>query len=101
MVSKQRFHRRMAGNVREFASYMRLVSNVFVESKGFMGMSAIRVAACAGVLVGSLMLGNSAVGPAVADAGDEQSSKVVKNDGAVQGGADSDSAGEATSTTPS
>jgi hypothetical protein len=52
-----------------------------------MGVSVLRVAACAGLLVGVLLLGDSAAGIAVADPGgagrgrsDEQSSKGVNND---------------------
>ena len=52
-----------------------------------MEVSVLRVAACAGVLVGVLLLGDSAVGIAVADPGgaghrasDEQSSKAVNNE---------------------
>jgi hypothetical protein len=52
-----------------------------------MGVSALRVAACAGVLVGALILSNSTAGPSVADTGggdishhDEQSSKGVNNE---------------------
>ena len=52
-----------------------------------MGMSALRVTACAGVLVGGLMLGYSTAGRALADPGgsgyrlsDEQSSKGVNNE---------------------
>ena len=51
-----------------------------------MGVSVVRVAACAGLLVGVLLLGDSAAGTAVADPGgashrhsDEQSSKAVNN----------------------
>lgn len=51
-----------------------------------MGVSVLRIAACAGVLVGGLMLGNTTAGFAVADPGgasdrysDEQSSKGVNN----------------------
>ena len=50
-------------------------------------MSALRVTACAGVLVGGLMLGYSTAGIALADPGgsgyglsDEQSSKGVNNE---------------------
>jgi hypothetical protein len=46
-----------------------------------MGVSVLRVAACAGLLVGVLLIGDSATGIAVADTGhhrsDEQSSKAV------------------------
>ncbi len=52
-----------------------------------MGVSVVRVAACAGLLVGVLLLGDSAAGTAVADPGgagrrhsDEQSSKAVDNE---------------------
>ena len=52
-----------------------------------MGVSALRIAACAGVLVGGLILGGCAAGLACADPGgaghsriDEQSSKGVNND---------------------
>jgi hypothetical protein len=52
-----------------------------------MGMSALRVTACAGVLVGGLMLGYSTAGIALADPGgsgyrrsDEQSGKGVNNE---------------------
>ena len=52
-----------------------------------MGVSVLRVAACAGLLVGVLLLGDSAAGTAVADPGgaghrhsDEQSSKAVNNE---------------------
>jgi hypothetical protein len=52
-----------------------------------MGLSAVRVAACASALVGGLILGDSAVGVAVADPGggdrrhsDEQSSKGVNDE---------------------
>ena len=55
-----------------------------------MSVSALRVAACAGVLIGGLMLGDSTVGLAFADPGggwqrhsDEQSSKGVNSDHVV------------------
>src|ERR1700754_3175662 len=65
-ASNKRFHRRMAGSMRESHHDNRLVSNYFVGNEEHMGVSVLRVMACAGVLVGGLMLGTSASGLASA-----------------------------------
>ena len=66
-----------------------------------MGVSAFRAAACAGVLVGGLMLGDSAIGLAVADPGgnghvhrDRQSGKYVNSERTGWGHANDRNAGE-------
>ncbi len=77
----------MARSMRESSNSKRLISNHFVGNEGPMGVSALRATACAGVLVGCLMLGDSAAGLAVADPGgfghgrrDEGSSKAVNHE---------------------